>query len=151
MSDITRRRLLAAAPAGLVGASLVTGSSQAAAGALLGSLELVTPFRLQDSRTMEPDKYDSAARDTLVVPGLAGKLGVVVNLTVTQTEGAGYFRVAGDVEDPPTTSSINWYTDGQTIANMAIVKVTPPSAGIAVQGGGAGRAHLIIDVLALIA
>ena len=70
-----------------------------------------------------------------------------VDVTVTQTEGSGFFRVAREFQDPPTTSSINWYTDGQKLANMAMVKTT---SGITVQGGGAGRAHLIIDVLGFI-
>jgi hypothetical protein len=33
---------------------------------------------------------------------------------------------------------------------LAIVKVTPPTGGISIQGGGNGRAHLIIDVLGFI-
>ena len=97
---------------------------------------------------MEPDKYDTSARDSLFVDGLAGNNGVILNVTVTQTEGSGFFRIADGFEDPPTTSNINWYTDGQKVANMAIVKTT---SGIAVQGGGSGRAHLIIDVLGFIA
>lgn len=151
MSLITRRRLIAAAPAtGIVGASLALHPTAAFA-ASTGALELIVPMRIQDSRTMEPDKYDTSAEDTLAVPGLAGKSGVIVNVTVTETEGAGFFRVAEDIEPAPTTSNINWYADGQTVANLAIVKITPPMAGIAIQGGGNGRAHLIIDVLGFVA
>ena len=79
--------------------------------------------------------------------GLEGKRGVVLNVTVTATEGFGFFRIGEDFQDPPTTSNINWYTDGQTLANMAMVSTT---SGIAVQGGGSGLAHLIIDVLGYI-
>jgi len=151
MSPITRRRMMAAAPATALaaGATLALGASPADA-ASSGALELITPFRLQDSRVNEPDKYDTTARDGLAVPGLAGKCGVILNVTVTETEGAGFFRIAEEFEDPPTTSNINWYAGGQTLANMAIVS-TPAGMGISVQGGGNGRAHLIIDVLGYVA
>lgn len=151
MSTISRRHLIAASSAtGLAGVALTVGPTPALA-ATAGGIELVTPFRLQDSRTMEPDKYDTTARDSLFVAGLAGKNGVIVNVTVTETEGFGFFRIADGFQDDPTTSNINWFANGQTLANMAIVKVTPPATGITVQGGGAGRAHLIIDVIGFIA
>ncbi len=147
MSIISRRRLIAATSAtGLAGAALAAAPAPAMA-ATTGAIELIAPFRLQDSRTMEPDKYGTSARDSLFVDGLAGKNGVILNVTVTETEGFGFFRIADAFQDPPTTSNINWYTDGQTVANMAMVKTT---SGISVQGGGAGRAHLIIDVLGFI-
>lgn len=151
MSLFTRRRLIAAAPVSAVaaGAGLAFAPADASAAAA-GALELIIPFRLQDSRINEPDKYDTSARDSLAVDGLAGKSGVILNVTVTETEGAGFFRIGEEFEDPPATSNINWYTDGQTLANMAIVS-TPSGTGISVQGGGAGRAHLIIDVVGYIA
>lgn len=152
MTIITRRRLITASTAtGLAGAALAaapTPTATAAAGT--GVVELITPFRLQDSRTMEPDKYGTAARDNLFVDGLAGKSGVILNVTVTATEGSGFFRIGDGFEDPPTTSNINWYTDNQKVANMAMVKIAPPGTGISVQGGGDGRAHLIIDVIGYI-
>ncbi len=147
MSNITRRRLIAATSAtGLAGAALTAAPTPALA-ATAGGVELIAPFRLQDSRTMEPDKYSTGARDSLFVDGLAGKSGVILNVTVTATEGFGFFRIADGFQDPPTTSNINWYTDGQNVANMAMVRTT---SGIFVQGGGEGRAHLIIDVLGFI-
>jgi hypothetical protein len=150
MTTMSRRALIAAAPAtGLAGAA-VAFRPGAALAAASGTVELVAPVRIQDSRTDEPDKYDTTASDTLAVPGLAGKSGVILNITVTETEGAGFFRVAEDIEPTPSTSNINWYADGQTVANLAIVKITPPTAGISVQGGGDGRAHLIIDLLGFV-
>jgi len=150
MSVFTRRRLIAAAPATGLGAALVLRPNPAAA-AVAGLVELVPPFRLQDSRINEPDKYDTSAQDSLAVPDLAGKSGVILNVTVTETEGAGFFRIAEAFEAVPTTSNINWFGDDQTIANMAMVMVTPPATGITVQGGGDGRAHLVIDVLGFVA
>ncbi len=152
MSEFTRRRFIAAAPAsGLAaGAALTVGPNPVSA-AVSGVVELITPFRLQDSRVNEPDKYDTTAQDSLAVPGIAGRSGVILNVTVTETEGAGFFRIADGFEPVPTTSNINWYGDDQTLANMAIVMVAAPANGIAVQGGGNGRAHLVIDVLGFVA
>ena len=150
MTSISRRALIAAAPAtGWAGAALALHPNAASA-ATSGTVELISPIRIQDSRVSEPDKYDTTAQDSIAVPGLAGKSGVIVNVTVTETEGAGFFRVAEDFEAVPSTSNINWYGDGQTVANLAMVKITPPIAGISIQGGGDGRAHLIIDVLGFI-
>ena len=152
MSLFTRRRLIAAAPvAGLAAGTALTLGPSPAAAAASGMVELVTPFRLQDSRVNEPTKYDTSAQDNIAVPGLAGHGGVILNVTVTETEGAGFFRIAEGFEAVPSTSTINWYTAGQTVANLAIVKVTPPAAGISIQGGGNGRAHLILDVLGFVA
>ncbi|MEM8747480.1 MAG: hypothetical protein AAF945_19295 [Actinomycetota bacterium] len=151
MPTISRRGLIAAGSAsGLAGAALI-GTSSPASASSTGATELITPFRLQDSRTMEPDKYSTAAQDSLAVDGLLGKCGVILNVTVTQTEGFGFFRIGDGFETAPTTSNINWYEDGQTLANMAMVAVEPTSGGIDIQGGGDGRAHLIIDVLGFIA
>ncbi len=150
MSTISRRSLIAAAPASGIAVAAVALAPQSAMAAVPGTVELITPFRLQDSRINEPDKYDTSARDGLAVPGIVGKHGVILNVTVTDTEGWGFFRIGEGFEDEPTTSNINWYTDGQTVANMAIVMITPPSGGIDVQGGGNGRAHLIIDVMGFV-
>ena len=151
MSVFTRRRFIAAAPAtGLAAGGALALGPNAASAAVSGLIELVTPFRLQDSRVNEPDKYHTAAQDSLAVPGIDGKNGVILNVTVTETEGAGFFRIADDFEAVPTTSNINWYGTDQTVANMAIVSTTAPAAGITVQGGGNGRAHLVIDVLGFV-
>ena len=75
------------APAVAIGAMAVPMLMSPAA-ALAGSsgVTLIDPFRLQDSRTMEADKYDTTAADNLFVEGLEGHQGVLLNITVTQTE-----------------------------------------------------------------
>jgi len=83
------------------------------------------------------------------VSGPSVYCGVILNITITETEGFGFFRIAEGFAEPAPTSSINWYADDQTVANMAIAS-TPSGTGISVQGGGDGRAHLIIDVLGFI-
>ncbi len=144
----TRRHLLThLAPATAVGAvALPLLASPTTALAAPGPVSLVAPFRLQDSRTMETDKYDTTARDSLGHPSLAGHQGALLNVTVTETEGAGFFRLADTFQDPPATSNINWWGNGQTLANLAVVTVTA-LGGFVIQGGGYGRTHLIIDVI----
>lgn len=151
MTLFTRRRLLATAPAtGLALGATAALLPATASAASTGTVRFVDPFRLTDSRIDEPFKYGTGARDSLAVPGPRDYYGVVLNVTVTETEGVGFFRVAEGFEEPAAkTSNVNWYGDGQTIANMAIVS-TPGGTGIQVQGGGDGAAHLIIDVLGYI-
>lgn len=129
---------------------------------------LIEPRRVWDSRTV--DGY-------LVTPGwkAGGKLrtgdtlsfnldgvvpryinGVIVNVTLDATEGAGFVVLwqgygligPGEPESPvvPPTSTANWYASGQTVANLAISKIGG-GAGLAISSGGGGRTHLIIDVL----
>lgn len=145
--SLSRRHLVAAAPLAVAAVALPATSASAAA---TGSLELVTPFRVLDSREDEPDKYDTTANDAIAIDGIAGKIGVLLNVTVVQTEGNGFFRVGGEAEVPPTTSTINWYTDGQIVANMAIVSLPAAAGGVVIQGGGSGRAHLVLDVLGFV-
>jgi len=138
------------APAIAIGAMAVPAlSSPAPALAAASGVSLIEPFRVQDSRTMEEGKYDTTAADDLFVEGLVGHQGVLLNVTVTATEGAGFFLICKQHQSPARTSTINWWGSGQTLANLAVVNVAGAS-GIHIQGGGSGRAHLIIDVLGFI-
>jgi hypothetical protein len=132
------------------------------------SVVFIEPRRVWDSRTV--DGY-------LVTPGwnAGGKLragdtlsfnldgvvpryinGVIANVTLDDTEGAGYVVLwqgygligPGEPESPvvPPTSTANWYAGGQTVANLAISKIGG-GAGLAISSGGNGRTHLIVDVL----
>jgi hypothetical protein len=155
MSHLDRRTLIghtapAAVLAGLAG-GVAAAAGTASAAATSGALVLVEPFRLQDSRVNEPDKYDTGAVDGLAVPGLAAHQGVLLNVTVTQTEGSGFVWVGKAPVAFPTTSNINWSTNDQTLANFAIVFTGPGQGGITVQLHGNGRTHLIIDVVGFVA
>jgi hypothetical protein len=74
---------------------------------------------------------------------------VFLNVTITQTEGAGYVVVfAADFsgERPvPATSTINWSASRQTLANFAVTAVGAEH-GIVVHCDGGGRAHVVVDV-----
>jgi hypothetical protein len=145
MSTIDRRHLLAASVPVLAASALV-GLAGPASAASAGTLTLIEPVRFLDSRVQEPEKYGPGANDNVAVPGLAGHAGAVINATVTETEGAGFFRFARTAVIPPPTSNINWWASGQTLANLAVV-FTNGSGGISIVSGGLGRAHLVLDLI----
>ncbi len=74
--------------------------------------------------------------------------GVMLNVTVTQTTGAGFLSVfSAELTNVPTISNINWTAAGTTIANLT---VTAAQFGdIKVFCGGTGSTHVIIDVLGI--
>ena len=77
----------------------------------------------------------------------AGAALALLNLTVTDTEGFGFLTLYPSGQTAPGTSSINWYTNGQTLANSATVGVSTAGA-VAIRVGGAGgsKAHVIVDL-----
>ena len=76
------------------------------------------------------------------VPGFAAS--AVINLTVTDTEGAGYVAVFPADVPWPGNSNINWSASGQILANSVVTAVDPTST-IAIRGG-VGRTHVVVDV-----
>ena len=76
--------------------------------------------------------------------GPPGVRGAVINLTVTETEGAGGFVAVFPANVPwPGNSSINWFGAGQNLAN-SVTTAVDPSAQITIRGGAAST-HVIID------
>ncbi len=162
MSLFTRRRMLTT----VGGAAALTpvamrGGPAAAAPATTGSLiTLQTPIRVYDSRTdttlLGGDKI-SAEESIIVTVGIPGEtrilLSVFVNVTITETEGAGFLTVfpsdLSGTQPMPETSNVNWSQDGQTLANLALSGVGGES-GVEIFCGGLGRTHLIVDVQAYI-
>ncbi|MGE0877170.1 MAG: hypothetical protein AB7L13_02455 [Acidimicrobiia bacterium] len=71
--------------------------------------------------------------------------GALVNLTVTATEGSGFLAAFPADTAWPTTSSVNWFDSGQTLANAAITAVDGSSQIKLYCGAGAAAA--IVDVL----
>lgn len=147
---ISRRGLISragpvAAIGGLAGLAAATVASSPVSADTSGRIVPVDPFRLVDSRVQEPDKYGDGALDGIAVPDLADYQAVLLNITVTETEGAGFIRIGREPEAVPSTSNINWTTAGQTIANFAVI-FTAGGPGITLQMVG-GRAHVILDVL----
>jgi len=113
----------------------------------------LTPQRAYDSRDGDGKLLSGEVRTISLanvltqVPGSA-----LVNLTIDQTEGSGHLTawtpVGEDGSPPPNTSNLNWTTDGQTVANLAVVKLGGEHFdAFAVRAGGPGRTHLIVDVV----
>jgi hypothetical protein len=148
---LTRRSLVAAGAA--VGATglVAAAAPPSAHAAMTGTIVLVTPQRILDSRLSEPTKYGSGAVDAIAVPGIDPYNGVIVNLTVTDTEGSGFVTLGKAPVHPPATSNINWSGPGITLANLAIINTGTNAGGIVIQMEGGGAAHLIIDLVAFIA
>ena len=75
---------------------------------------------------------------------------VFLNLTATETEGAGFLRVyaADESGDPavPVHSNINWSTSGLTLANLVLTQVGQENS-VVIECGGVGRTQAIVDVL----
>ena len=159
---LTRRRLIRAGGAGaLLAPVLLPRAAHAEEGGHL--VTLLTAARVYDSRE-SPGPFHFNGRKLQpgdapnISVGLAvgggATLAVFLNVTVTETESAGFLTlVPTDLsgERPlPLTSNINWWEDGQTIGNAGLVAVGGEnSIEVHLRGGSAGRpprAHVIIDV-----
>jgi hypothetical protein len=99
--------------------------------------------RALDTRTtggkLNPDEERVVA---LGVPSFARA--AVINLTVTDTEGAGFVAVFAANAPYAGNSSINWSATGQILANGAITAIDP--TGNAKIRGGIAKTHVVIDV-----
>ena len=150
----SRRRMIVAGGAAAVAAPIV---SRPAAAAPLGSLvTLITPVRVFDSRlpgsVLGGAKFQAGDNVAVAVSaafesGFA--LAVFANITITQTEGAGYLTVWGDDLSgeltPPETSNVNWTSPGATLANLVLTSVGGENS-IDIRCRGAGRTHVIVDI-----
>ncbi len=75
---------------------------------------------------------------------------ITYNITVTETEGAGFVQVDRYSTADGSTSTINWTGDGQTHANSGVVQLEPADYGtvygVYVGGAPGAQAHIIIDI-----
>jgi hypothetical protein len=147
--------------AGLVaGATLVTATAagaQTPPGSVPGQplVVLRTAMRLLDSRVSTPGgpagKLQPGHSFGVTVPSLDGNpvVAAYLNVTITQTVGAGYLVVApsdlsGERPLPPT-SNINWSTSGLTLANLVLTAVGGEN-GVEVHAEGSGPTDVIVDL-----
>ena len=140
------RRIVPGAAIGGVLASMPVGSASAQV-PVQGTLALIEPYRLYDSRAVQPAKHASGTAFSLIIPASDENEGTLINLTVTETEGAGFVRLGREEVVPPPTSNINWFATGQTLANLAFLNV---AGGVTVQVGGNGRTHILLDILGFV-
>jgi len=89
---------------------------------------------------------DAGGSNVIAVP--TGATAAVVNLTITDTEGAGFVKMYSAAISEPATSSINWSDTGQ---NLAV------STPVAIDGqarikltGGVNSTNVIVDVIGYI-
>ena len=128
-----------------------------------GQLHLVTPGRVYDSRdalikhafgasdrvvTVTTVAVGHIGAGNVVVP--AGASGILCNLTVTATEGAGFLGLYSNaLSSWPGNSSINWVAKDTDIAN-SVTTAIDATGKIKVNIGGSGPAaqtHFVIDVV----
>ncbi len=123
----------------------VQGVYVAADSASAGRLEPLTPRRVLDTRLGGNPWRSGEVRTVDLrpygVPATASA--AVVNLTTTQTTGAGYFTVFASGSNPPFVSNLNADGPGQTIANQAMAPVSNGTMRVY----ASVAAHLIVDLV----
>jgi len=101
--------------------------------------------RVLDTRDPGPLTGKLGPNEERVVDlGITGARTAVINLTVTQTGGAGYVAVFPANITWPGNSSINWYEPNSDLANGVVVALDP-TGKIKIRGGGGANTHVVID------
>lgn len=80
-----------------------------------------------------------------------GTVAVAYNLTVTETEGAGFVTIDALPLTEASTSNVNWSGQGQTVANSGITRVKTGDDdtlefGVRLGGTPDALAHVVIDI-----
>ena len=129
-----------------------------------GAFHAVTPIRVYDSRAAAPlagalvkgqqrvlsvaDGRDLATGAVIaldVVP--AGATAVAVNLTITATTGSGFLSLAPGSTERLGASSINWWSDGITVANGLVVALDDERhLKVFCEGSPGCGTELVVDV-----
>jgi hypothetical protein len=160
MSRLLSRRKMMIGVGGAVAVAPLAMVSSAAADSTGPLVVLTTPVRLYDSRIdavpLGGAKLSSGNSVIVTAAGFGASgflVAAYINVTVTQTEGAGFLRVNGSDlsgERPvPNTSNVNWFANNQTLANLALTTVGGEN-GIEVFCGGGGRTHVVVDIMGYI-
>jgi hypothetical protein len=152
----SRRAMVAGGGAAALAPVAFGGVARAASSSSGTLVTLFTPIRIFDSRVDDvPLGRAKLATGTTVIVTVSVPdeerflTAALLNVTITQTEGAGFLRVSGTdssgTQPVPATSNINWSQNGQTLANLALTSVGS-EFGVDIFAGGAGRTHVIVDV-----
>jgi hypothetical protein len=127
-----------------------------------GSLHTVTPTRVYDSRSPQPQQgqletgqprtisvadgrkpINGAIQNVDLVP--PGATAIACNITITETVGSGFATVNPGVNETVGASTINWSHGDQTMANGIIVGIDEARRVTLIAGGG-GSTHIIVDI-----
>ena len=101
--------------------------------------------RVLDTRDPGPLSGKLLANEERTVDlGITGARTAVINLTVTQTGGAGYVAAFPANITWPGNSSVNWYEPNSDLANGVVVALDP-TGKIKIRGGGGANTHVVID------
>jgi hypothetical protein len=138
-----------------------TGSAQTAGLYALNGVPvfvtLAAPLRVYDSRPSEPPFSGVKAPIginqnrviTVVNTSSLFVTAVLLTVTVVNTTNGGFLSVlqgSGTFGVPNTFSSLNWYTNGQIVAN-SVVSAVNPSGQVKVHCGGTGQTDFLIDTV----
>jgi hypothetical protein len=113
-----------------------------------GGIRLLdSPQRAYDSRNTG-GKFTSWETRNIAIAGVvlgvpSNALGMVGNLAVDQTEGAGFVIAYPAGTATPATSNINWFSANQIVANSATIRLG--TAGM-ISLTASQRTHIIVDV-----
>ncbi len=148
--DIVGYYLPTAVGAPTKGAQSPTGSAPATgAGGILDTLVYVPldpGTRVFDTRTAGGPIRDGQSRTVDVAAAVpAGARAVAYTLTEFDTVGSGHLTVGLPGQPTPATSTINWFADGQRLANSTVAAVDGQRALQVAAGGRA--AGFALDVL----
>lgn len=105
------------------------------------------PFRILDTRTTSAvPGQTGVALQVAGVGGLPANIGsVVLNVTVTDPQAAGYLTAYPAGTSRPTASNVN-FVAGQTIPNLVTVKVGS-NGQVTLFNGAPGRTQVVADVV----
>ena len=113
---------IAVMAAGAAGGLIATnGGTVGAATTTPAGLVIQSPSRILDTRNTAKLGVNG---QTTVSTGISGVIAAAVNITLTDTDGAGFVTAWDGLSTRPTASIINSYGPGQTVANYTIVPVT---------------------------
>lgn len=106
------------------------------------------PARAYDSRANNEPLLSGQTRQVAIDPTLvpSNATALAYTLTVTDTAGQGFLSVNPAGIASTTSSTINWGSDAQTLANSSVVMLGAPNE-ITVSAGGGGQTQFIVDVL----
>lgn len=118
-------------------------------GAPTGQVLLPKPVRMYDSRSGARIAAGQVRTHQLASQVPVGATGVLLNVTVTNTQASGFLTVYASGQSAPNTSSINWDSTGRTLAN-AVTSAIPAARSINVRCGSSST-HYIVDLVGYLA